>query len=97
MLPWDLRLGKSVNGSTLWLTTALWCLRLAGRVSVFNPTLILKKSLLLVSYEKQTLHLVDPRAWDMARLRVSRPNDRVLSSRPANVLLSSALFDLLLR
>ena len=52
---------------------------------------------MLVSYEKQTLHLVDPRAWDMARLRVSRPSDRVLSSRPANVFLSSALFDLLLK
>ena len=56
MLPWDLRLGKSVNGSTLWLTTALWCLRLAGRVSVFNPTLILKKSSLFVSYERKTFH-----------------------------------------
>ena len=52
---------------------------------------------MLVSYEKQSLHLVDARAWDKARLRVSRPSDRVLSSRPANVFLSSALFDLLLR
>ena len=32
----DLRLGKSVNGSTLWFTTALWR-KLAGSVSVFNP------------------------------------------------------------
>lgn len=34
--PEHLRLGKSVNGSTLWLTTALWR-KLAGSVSVFNP------------------------------------------------------------
>ena len=31
---------------------------------------------------KKENHLVDPRAWDMARLLVSLPNERVLSSRP---------------
>ena len=50
---------------------------------------------------KSKVYLVDARACDKARLRVSRPSDRVLSSRPAikclPQFLSSALFDLLLR